>query len=959
MSPIPFSLCLLSLFAPALAAQEAPSPQDAIHAGFEQWQSDHSGDWILRTDEARGAASGLFGNRVDAPFAPETEADWFELGRIAFDQSFEMFGLEDEFLTHDSVNLGYLESIGQENKMSVIFGQSVNGVPVVRSWATAIFTPAGDLLALDSTALPHLDGFSTTATRDRFSAVSIATHDYREHEGRDATQFGAPKLVILADTSGKVTTPRLAWSIELRTPVTDGVPSGRNYYVAADGSADIVSVDELIHHQSLRGNVQAYATPGTKAGNTATQHPVQYARVTSSAGNTTTDAAGNFSINYSGSSSVNVKTEFYGDWCYVMNDNGSEHTLTQAVTVNTPMQFVLNPSPTELITSQADAYDSINDFHNWVKATDANDNHMDFRARANVNLNSTCNAYYNGNSTNYYMSGGGCANTAFSTVVAHEQGHWANDKYSSGNGSDGFGEGMADVWSMYIYDTPIVGEGFSTWGNIRTGTNTRQFCGDGNGGCYGQVHADGEVLMGALWKVRRNLNTTNGNAAGDLIADTICLAWMNLYNDGTITTAIEDHWLIINDDNGNVGDGTPDYSDIDAGFREQGFPGVDLDLIQLDHTPVGDQLSEVGPYVVSVDAQSLIGSTVTNGIVRYTVDGGAEMTEMLTFQGGDTWAAGIPGQVSPASVAYHIEMFDALGNDERHPDKGEHEFIVGVRNIIYFNDFEGATDEGWAHAQIATQDDWQRGAPQGQGGDPGSAYSGNNCWGNDLGPSGWNGLYQPNVNNYLDSPSFDCSGYTNVRMGFKRWLNVEESQYDSAHIRVEGTKIWENAYSGNHSDQSWTTVEYDISQYADNNNDVVVRFKLLSDGGLELGGWNIDDFMLYTLEPVPGNQNSIQLSGTTNGTAGSGASWTLNAAPGNAPYWLLYSMKTGGSVISGHQFDIGSPWFIGANGTTNAAGSATVNTTLPGNTAGLTIYLEAAASSGGVFDSNMLTLTIQ
>ncbi|MBT5100726.1 MAG: hypothetical protein HOM77_02285, partial [Planctomycetes bacterium] len=215
MSPIPFTLCLLSLFAPAMVAQEAPSPRDAVTAGFEEWQSDHSGEWFLRTDEARGSASMLFGNRVDAPFLPENETDWFELGRIAFDEAFNMFGLEDEFLTHDSVNLGYLESIGQENKMSVIFGQAVNGVPVVRSWATALFTPAGDLLALDSTALPQLDGFSTTATRDRFAAVNLASQDYIELEGRSATQFGAPELMIIADLSGKITTPRLVWSIEL------------------------------------------------------------------------------------------------------------------------------------------------------------------------------------------------------------------------------------------------------------------------------------------------------------------------------------------------------------------------------------------------------------------------------------------------------------------------------------------------------------------------------------------------------------------------------------------------------------------------------------------------------------------------------------------------------------------------------------------------------------------------
>ena len=94
-------------------------------------------------------------------------------------------------------------------------------------------------------------------------------------------------------------------------------------------------------------------------------------------------------------------------------------------------------------------------------------------------------------------------------------GHWLNDLYGSGNGSDGFGEGNADVFAMYLVDDPIVGQDFCGSGcNVRDGNNTRQFCGDCCNGCYGQVHADGEVLMGALWKVRARLKVGLGSSAG-------------------------------------------------------------------------------------------------------------------------------------------------------------------------------------------------------------------------------------------------------------------------------------------------------------------------------------------------------------------------------------------------------------------------------------------------------------
>src|SRR5262249_57460959 len=112
--------------------------------------------------------------------------------------------------------------------------------------------------------------------------------------------------------------------------------------------------------------------------------------------------------------------------------------------------------------------------------------------------------------------------TAYWTVGYDERGQWANDKYGSGNGGDGFGEGTADTWAMYIIDSPIVGKDFCGTGcNVRDGRNTRQYCGWCGAGCYGEVHTDGEVIMGALWKVRDHLDSTNGDAAGDLVAHTI------------------------------------------------------------------------------------------------------------------------------------------------------------------------------------------------------------------------------------------------------------------------------------------------------------------------------------------------------------------------------------------------------------------------------------------------------
>ncbi|MBN1163432.1 MAG: choice-of-anchor J domain-containing protein [Candidatus Krumholzibacteriota bacterium] len=180
--------------------------------------------------------------------------------------------------------------------------------------------------------------------------------------------------------------------------------------------------------------------------------------------------------------------------------------------------------------------------------------------------------------------------------------------------------------------------------------------------------------------------------------------------------------------------------------------------------------------------------------------------------------------------------------------------------IVFDDDFE--TDKGWDSYLVRTQDDWQRGAPAGNGGtdrgnhDPSTAHSGSNVYGNDIGVDGWNGDYQNNVESYLVSPLLDCSGHNNLVLQFQRWLNVEEPAYDQAtiHISTEGrngpwTQIWQN--DSEITDNSWIFMEIDISQWADGESEVALRWGLKTDGGLVYAGWNIDDVLVREKAAMP------------------------------------------------------------------------------------------------------------
>ncbi len=167
----------------------------------------------------------------------------------------------------------------------------------------------------------------------------------------------------------------------------------------------------------------------------------------------------------------------------------------------------------------------------------------------------------------------------------------------------------------------------------------------------------------------------------------------------------------------------------------------------------------------------------------------------------------------------------------------------------YYDDFENG-ENGWQHDSYRTtsnhHDDWMLGLPAGLAGDPDRVNSGSNCWGTDHGwelymGDTWNGAYQSSVYNYLKSPVIDCSQMSGVGLSYMRWLTTATN--DIGIIRVNDSIVWESSRRG-HSDLEWTEHRIDISGIADGNPKVQVYFEMQSNNSNNLGGWNIDDFII-------------------------------------------------------------------------------------------------------------------
>lgn len=195
------------------------------------------------------------------------------------------------------------------------------------------------------------------------------------------------------------------------------------------------------------------------------------------------------------------------------------------------------------------------------------------------------------------------------------------------------------------------------------------------------------------------------------------------------------------------------------------------------------------------------------------------------------------------ATVYFTNLTDHIGDTQR-----QVELLVGEPAVHY--EWTFGSDPGWA-----TEGDWAFGQPTGGGGahggpDPTSGYTDSFVYGYNL-----YGDYESNMpERHLTSPAIDCSGLFDVHLKFWRWLGVEDGRYDHAYVRVstDGTEwitVWENPQGEEIADMSWTEMNLDISDHADNQPTVYLRWTMgTTDGGWQYCGWNIDDIRVLAYE---------------------------------------------------------------------------------------------------------------
>lgn len=757
--------------------------------------------------------------------------------------------------------LMYDAGAGQYKFTLVYYSQYHEGLPVYRAdLRLLVRNEPGYPLVLASSAVRDLGDYA--ASPSAATADPAAVQKSFLAGKPNLVNSTEPRLVIWAGKDDMQIAPAVGVEFE----AYDGIPANERYrYIVDPISGQALYEENLMIDVDVTGQVNGNATENFEAEQCGAEISTVFpwARVYISSGSPQyADSTGHFVIPNGGSSPVTVTSYVRGRWFQVWNNAGAESYLTQTVTPPGPANFLHNPSNTEYTRAETNGYvhaNVVRDFtlrYNPTYPTIYNQ--TDFPVYVNDNTG-YCpgNAWYDGVSITFCRAASGYPNTAFSTVIHHEYGHHLVNVAGSGQGQ--YGEGMGDVMGMLITDSPLLGVGF--FGDcttpLRNADNSLQYP------CSGEIHDCGQLISGCIWDTRNELYITNPSTYRDIVSN-LAINAMLLHTGDLITPDITVDFLTLDDDDGDINNGTPHHTEICAGFGAHNMDCPPLNLLSFNY-PNGrpEFISPNGGATMRVEVTGVGAQPQENtGVLHYNSGSGwqtVNMTQVLP----NVYDATFPAFSCRTTVNYYVHVRTTGNVQVNDPQDAPASYYttVSASGIVNLYQDDLSTNQGWTG--LGGSGEWAINTANGGygadgygGPDPSNDHSPSSddkVLGNDLG-SGSGGDYSANLGStyYVTSPTINCTGRTGITLAFWRWLGVEGDRYDNTYLQVYNGTSWVTIYENGSTtidESSWSEYRYDVSTYANNNANFKIRFGLgPTDPGWEYCGWNIDDIRVYTVQ---------------------------------------------------------------------------------------------------------------
>lgn len=486
-------------------------------------------------------------------------------------------------------------------------------------------------------------------------------------------------------------------------------------------SGQRIAAEEIVCSLDVSGSIFADRTSGTGPQGSAGTSIQSISGVRLTGGGDTTHASvnGDYSL-ISSQSSFTVLAELQGEWGGVSSQIAPAMTVSDQVSGPT-QDLVFNGGGDPNLIAQLNAFHYVDQGYRLFMESAGGFPAMSSPVSATTGMSGTCNAYYDPSQQllRFLRAGGGCVDSAYSSVVLHEFGHHVVNSLNLSQGA--FGEGYGDALAIVYLQEGIIGRDFSGPGNhVRnvSGSSVTVPCGS-------SIHFCGQALGKFWFNLGNNLRADLGTTAGQQVLEELFVDWSALTLGGINGYPIRDEMILevltADDDDGDLNNGSPNWNQICSAADAGGFACPDLATLTL--TLIEGPADLMSPQVdqpVVVNWQT-ISSTPAPGEseIRYREEGSTIWNSAPLQNAPNSRLDGvIPPQVCLTSLEWYVRVPDLGGFVTQYPAMGPNQPLstfVATSTTLVLEEPLGA-DPGWSTSlpsDTALTGRWEWGVPVG------------------------------------------------------------------------------------------------------------------------------------------------------------------------------------------------------------------------------------------------------
>jgi hypothetical protein len=846
------------------------------HPNRAEWMDffDENGRWMVDFDEATKTPHRAFGKAIHIDGYDKITEDNVEEASMKFLRKYSsLMGI-------DTDNLRLMRKTYVNKRWYVTYKQMHEGLEVLLSEIELRIFENGNVMAFGADYYNDID-VSTVPTITQDKAIAAARDGLQYNPKSDKT-LANPKQYILPVERGDEVEYKLVYKINVNQPRK--MRKLETYVNAHTG--DIVRRKNAV----VKATEKLSATGGVKemySFDKETELPFRHMKVDVNGEELVTNENGELEFDMNGSATVSAKME--GLYAKVHTDD-IDADYSAVFEEGDELKLEWNDENSSKY--ERYLYYHTNIAHDFAKSIDPEMTCMDFPMDVEIQFEGQMpNASSQGDKITFYaVSNKQYYFAETPSILYHEYGHSINILLYQDLGVESqYGmenmtcqEGMADIYSGLIIDSPKIGIGAFAEDSAKIIRNLK------NDIIYpdslqGDGHYNGLILGGAYWDLREMTDDL------EYVRHLTHFVKYGLPDDINIGVAFGEFFLetlIADDDDGDLSNGTPHSDEIIACFNRHKI-GLNLFYsLSFAHTQLEDTRDTDNPYPVVFNIDETAGimdSRIEDVAVVYTLNSDETVYRVDATRTGDNeFTASIPAQPRGTMVKYHMVGTESVSGEEidfyeNVKSKVPYVFLVGFEELYVdnFDDKGGSWDTSYEGAGMLTCGEFEIAAPKkvdlsmfgmDQVIQPGEDHSpeGEKCLVTDGESGGGMQFPQHSLMGGLtaaESESMDMSNYQDVVVKYFEYSNFlainakpEEPMYIKVQVSPDGGESWATIDSLGKCTRQWLmklhfvpqeylTSDFKLRFAACNLNSAVM-------GGMVLAEVLIDDLKILTASPV-------------------------------------------------------------------------------------------------------------